>query len=47
MQVPVPVTLLKDFDPMFHKEKKSEEEEEVRLAVQRISDIMTRDMSKK
>ena len=33
MQVPVPVTLLKDFDPMFHKEKKSEEEEEVRLAV--------------
>ena len=28
LQVPVPVTLLKDFDPMFHKEKLKEEEEE-------------------
>ena len=26
-QVPVPVTLLKDFDPMFHREKKAKEAE--------------------
>ena len=28
VQVPVPVTLLKDFDPMFHREKKATEAEE-------------------